>query len=251
MLRLGDVAPDFEASCFFPSESESTTIKFSEFCSDPKDSWVILFSHPADFTPVCTTELARATLLEPEWRSRNCKVIGLSTDRVESHRAWSKDICEYAASIMASDLSTPNLSVPNLSAPNLSFPIIADWDLKVSTLYGMLDQESHDPSNFDPETRAPLPIRTVFILDPHRRVRLTMTYPAAVGRSFDEILRVLDALQRSDLHKIATPANWKQGDDVIVKFDVKEGEAEQLFPNRRAFKPYLRFTPDPSDSNRK
>lgn len=231
MLRLGDVAPDFEAACFFPG-SETELIKFSDFCSE--GSWVILFSHPADFTPVCTTELARVSLLEPEWRSRNCKVIGLSTDRVDSHRDWSKDICEYAETISSC-----------CKCEKLTFPIIADWDLKVSTLYGMLDQESHDPSNFDPATRAPLPIRTVFILDPRRRVRLTMTYPAAVGRSFDEILRCLDALQRSDAYKIATPANWKQGEEVIVRFDVKEEEAQELFPDRRAFKPYLRFTSDP------
>ena len=233
MLRLGDVAPDFEAACFFPENESSSVVKFSDFC---ENSWAIIFSHPADFTPVCTTELARVSLLESEWRARNCKVIGLSTDRVASHRAWSKDICEYANSI-SSHKST-----------DLSFPIIADWDLKVSTLYGMLDQESHDPSNFDPETRAPLPVRTVFILDPRRRVRLTMTYPAAVGRSFDEILRVLDALQRSDAYKVATPANWKQGDQVIVRFDVKEEEAELLFPNRSAFKPYLRFTADPKSN---
>lgn len=232
MLRLGDVAPDFEASCFRGDSEDGSDcdfVKFADFC---ENSWVILFSHPADFTPVCTTELARVSQLEPEWRARNCKVIGLSTDRVESHRAWAKDICEYAA-------GTGN------EKNELGFPIIADWDLKVSTIYGMLDQESHDPSNFDPATRAPLPIRTVFILDPRRRVRLTMTYPAAVGRSFDEILRVLDALQRSDAYKIATPADWKQGEKVIVRFDVKEEEAETLFPERVAFKPYLRFTADP------
>lgn len=233
MLRLGDLAPDFEASCFFPGSPERDTIKFSDFCAD---RWTILFSHPADFTPVCTTELARVSLLAPEWEQRGCKVIGLSTDRVPSHRVWSQDICEYAE------------NVSGAAHPGLNFPIIADWDLKVSTVYGMLDQECHDPSNFDPQTSAPLPIRTVFILDPKRRVRLTMTYPAAVGRSFDEILRVLDALQRSDAYKIATPANWKQGGEVIVRFDVKEEEAEQLFPDRRAFKPYLRFTPDPKSS---
>lgn len=225
MLRLGDVAPDFEASCFQESFDKGDTLKFSDFC---ENSWVILFSHPADFTPVCTTELARVSVLEPEWRARNCKVIGLSTDKIDSHRDWSVDICDYAKKNV------------------LGFPIISDCDLKVSTLYGMLDQESHDPSNFDPKTRSPLPIRTVFILDPSRRVRLTMNYPAAVGRSFDEILRVLDALQRSDLYKIATPADWKQGERVIVRFDVKEEEAQELFPDRTAFKPYLRFTSDPS-----
>lgn len=130
----------------------------------------------------------------------------------------------------------------------LNFPIIADEDLKVATLYGMLDQESNDPGNFDPKTRAPLPIRTVFIIDPKRRIRLTMTYPAAIGRSFDEILRTLDALQRSDSFKIATPADWKQGQDVIIRFDVKDSEADTLFPNRPpAFKPYLRFTSDPKN----
>ncbi len=231
MLRLGDLAPDFEAACFFPS-TVAGTIKFSDFCAD---SWVILFSHPADFTPVCTTELARVSLLSPEWNARACKVIGLSTDHVPSHSLWSHDICEYAATVSGNEHAS------------LSFPIISDFDLKVAGMYGMLDQESHDPSNFDPQTSAPLPIRTVFILDPKRRVRLTISYPAAVGRNFDEILRVLDALQRSDAHKIATPADWKQGDDVIVRFDVGEEEAERLFPDRRAFKPYLRFTSDPQE----
>jgi alkyl hydroperoxide reductase subunit AhpC len=234
MLRLGDLVPDFEASCFFPDSCEQETIKFSDFCSEGK--WIILFSHPADFTPVCTTELARVSLLAPEWEARGCKVIGLSTDCVFSHREWSKDICEYAENVSKS------------SHLKLNFPIIADRDLKVATLYGMLDQECHDPTNFDPQTSTPLPIRTVFILDPKRRVRLTMTYPAAVGRCFDEILRALDALQRSDEYKIATPADWKQGDEVIVRFDVKEEEADKLFPDRRAFKPYLRFTADPKPS---
>ncbi|TEB14747.1 oxidoreductase [Perkinsus sp. BL_2016] len=228
MLRLGDTAPDFEAACHFPEKSSSSEkrIKFSDFCAD---SWVILFSHPADFTPVCTTELARVNLLESEWSARSCKVIGLSTDSVESHSAWSKDICAYVDSIC---------ECVRICACGRIY-------LKVSTLYGMLDQESHDPSNFDPQTSSPLPIRTVFILDPKRRVRLTMTYPASVGRSFTEILRVLDALQRSDAYKIATPANWKQGEDVIVRFDVKDEEADLLFPSRSAFNPYLRFTPDP------
>lgn len=233
-LRLGDVAPDFEAYCYFPGESEiqaGSKIKFSDFCAG---SWVILFSHPADFTPVCTTELARVNLLSEEWKSRQCKVIGLSTDTAESHANWAADICEYAN----------ELNLESCTA-KLTFPIIADADLKVATVYGMLDQESHDPGNFDPKTRAPLPIRTVFILDPKRRIRLTLTYPAAVGRSFDEILRCLDALQRSDKYKIATPADWKQKDDVIVRFDVNEEVAAELFPERRAFKPYLRFTPDP------
>lgn len=233
MLRLGDISPDFEADCFSPSSPSVSRIKFSEFCSS--GAWTILFSHPADFTPVCTTELARVSVLAPEWAKRNCRVIGLSTDTVLSHQSWSQDICEYATS----RLMTTSMN-------ELNFPIIADSDLKVSTLYGMLDQESHDPGNFDPKTRAPLPIRTVFIIDPKRRVRLTMTYPAAVGRSFDEILRALDALQRSDSFKIATPADWQQGQDVIVRFDVTDQEADALFPNRpEPFKPYLRFTSDP------
>lgn len=240
MLRLGDVAPDFEAACYFPVGTESeikeeNKIKFSEFCASPGNNWwTILFSHPADFTPVCTTELARVNLLSEEWKARNCKVIGLSTDSVSNHKAWVRDICEYAQNMSGNQLHE-----------DIKFPIIADVDLKVSTLYGMLDQESHDPGNFNPETRAPLPIRTVFILDPKRKVRLTMTYPAAIGRSFNEILRVLDGLQRSDAHKIATPADWIQDQDVIVRFDVKNEEAERLFPNKRDFNPYLRFTADP------
>ena len=144
------------------------------------------------------------------------------------------------------DVTTCKITVASPACYNcLGFPIIADWDLKVSTMYGMLDQESHDPGNFDPKTHAPLPIRTVFILDPSRRVRLTLTYPASVGRSFTEILRVLDALQRSDEFKVASPAEWKQGEEMIVRFDIGEDEADKLFPNRRSFKPYLRFTSDP------
>ena len=228
-LRLGDLAPDFEANCFF-SSSQSDRIKFSEFAAG---KWVILFSHPADFTPVCTTELARVASLKPEWEALGCLVVGLSTDTVPSHRAWVADICDYMAEKY--EISQSGSEFP--------FPIIADYDLAVSLKYGMLDQECHDPSNFDPKTSAPLPIRTVFILDPRRRVRLMLTYPAAVGRNFDEILRCLDALQKSDKYKIATPADWKQGERVIVRFDVSDEEAKKIFPEHEAFKPYLRFTP--------
>jgi alkyl hydroperoxide reductase subunit AhpC len=238
MLRLGDIAPDFEADCLFPGQNALERVKFSEFCTS--STWTILFSHPADFTPVCTTELARVNHLAPEWAKRSCRVIGLSTDSVSSHRSWSQDIVEYESSRLGNGDQD--------QMGQLNFPIIADEDLKVATLYGMLDQESNDPGNFDPKTRAPLPIRTVFIIDPKRRIRLTMTYPAAIGRSFDEILRTLDALQRSDSFKIATPADWKQGQDVIIRFDVKDSEADTLFPNRPpAFKPYLRFTSDPKN----
>lgn len=239
-MRLGDIAPDFKAACYFPFESEKKEIEFSEFCAD---NWVILFSHPADFTPVCTTELARVNSLENEWKVRGCKVIGLSTDTIQNHSDWSKDICEYGRSTEKSE----SVSSSSSSFSSLNFPIIADHNLAVSQLYGMLDQESHDPGNFDPKTRAPLPIRTVFVMDPRRKIRLMMTYPAAVGRNFDEILRALDALQRSDTYKIATPADWKVSDEVIVRFDVGEEEAAVLFPNRRHFNEYLRFTPDPKN----
>lgn len=230
-LRLGDSVPDFEAECYFADASVAQRIRFSDFRTG---KWCILFSHPADYTPVCTTELARVAALKPEWEARGCVVVGLSTDTVVAHRGWVADICDYLQAKY--DITENGNTFP--------FPIIADHDLKVATLYGMLDQEAHDPSNFDPKTRAPLPIRTVFIIDPRGRVRLTMTYPAAVGRNFDEILRCLDALQRSDAHKIATPADWKQGERVIVRFDVSDEEARQLFPEHEAFKPYLRFAND-------
>ncbi len=227
-LRLGDFAPDFEADCFF-SSTQSERIKFSEWASE---KWVILFSHPADFTPVCTTELARVAALKAEWEARDCLVVGLSTDTVPAHRGWVSDICDYMA--VKYEICQSPATFP--------FPIIADHDLAVSLKYGMLDQAAHDPSNFDSKTSAPLPIRTVFILDPRRRVRLMLTYPAAVGRNFDEILRCLDALQSSDKYKIATPADWKQGEQVIVRFDVSDEEAKKIFPKHEAFKPYLRFT---------
>ena len=223
-LRLGDLAPDFEAACFFPAEANNAAfehkIKFSDFCAD---SWVILFSHPADFTPVCTTELARVAQLKEAWEERNCRVLALSTDSVNVHSAWMGDVNEFAG-----------------SGHSVFYPVIADVDLKVSSLYGMLDEVTAQG------TATPaLPIRTVFVLDPHRRIRLTISYPAAVGRNFDEILRALDALQRTDAYKIALPADWKAGDRAIVRFDVQDDEADRLFQDIDRVKPYLRFVPDP------
>ena len=214
-LRLGDVAPDFTA------ESSVGKINFYEYQGS---SWVVLFSHPGDFTPVCTTELGTVAKLLPEFNKRNTKVIGLSIDPVSKHVEWIKDINE-----------TQNCTV--------TYPVIADDDKTVSLLYGMLSPNS--APTYDKMT-----VRSVFIIDPNHKVRLIFTYPAATGRNFDEILRVLDALQLTDSHRVATPANWKPGDDVVILPAVTNEEATKLFP--KGFdtkKPYLRFTPQPNLNN--
>ena len=208
-LRLGDTAPDFE------QESSAGTIKFYDFLGD---SWGILFSHPADYTPVCTTELGFTAKLKDEFEKRGVKAIALSVDDVESHHGWIKDINE-----------TQNTTV--------NFPIIADKDRKVSELYGFIH----------PNASETLTVRSLVIIDPNKKVRLIITYPASTGRNFHEVLRVVDSLQLTDHHKVATPANWQQGDDVVIVPSLKdEEEIKQRFPKGyKAVTPYLRLTPQP------
>ena len=208
-LRLGDTAPDFEA------ETTEGKIKFHEW----KDgSWAVLFSHPADFTPVCTTELGRVAALKDQFAHRNTKVIGLSVDSIDHHNGWKGDIAD-------------------VTGHALNFPLIADPDRAVATLYDMIH----------PNASATATVRSVFIIDANNKVRLTLTYPASTGRNFDELLRVIDSLQLTDKHKVATPVDWKHGDDVIIVPAVSDEDAHKLFPNGfDAKKPYLRLVPDPS-----
>jgi alkyl hydroperoxide reductase subunit AhpC len=208
-LRLGDTAPDFEA------ETTEGKIKFHEW----KDgSWAVLFSHPADFTPVCTTELGRVAALKDQFAQRNTKVIGLSVDSIEHHDGWKGDIAD-------------------VTGHAVNFPLIADPDRAVATLYDMIH----------PNASATATVRSVFIIDANNKVRLTLTYPASTGRNFDELLRVIDSLQLTDKYKVATPVDWKHGDDVIIVPAVSDEDAHKLFPNGfDAKKPYLRLVPDPS-----
>lgn len=207
-LRLGNTAPDFTAA------TTEGSIHFHEWLGD---GWGILFSHPRDFTPVCTTELGYVARLKPEFDRRGVKVIGLSIDPVDSHRGWAADIKETQG-----------------YAPN--FPIVADPERKVADLYGMI-HPAHDEV---------YTVRTVFVIDPKKKIRLTITYPQTTGRNFDEILRVIDSLQLTDAHKVATPVNWKQGEDVIIVPAVSDEEAKTKFPGGwRAIKPYLRLTRQP------
>ncbi len=208
-LQLGDQVPDFIQS------SSMGEISFHEWAGD---SWVVLFSHPADYTPVCTTELGTVASLKPEFDKRNVKVLALSVDDVDSHQGWIKDINE-----------TQNTSV--------NYPILADPDRKVADLYGMIH----------PKSLNNLTVRSVFIIDPNKKLRLTITYPASTGRNFDEILRVIDSLQLTDYHQVATPANWKDGDDCVVVPSISTEEAKQKFPKGvNEVKPYLRMTPQPN-----
>lgn len=208
-LQLGDVVPDFT------QESSQGTISFHEWIGD---SWAVLFSHPADFTPVCTTELGTVASLKPEFDKRNVKVIALSVDDVESHKGWIGDINE-----------TQNTTV--------NYPILADSDRKVADLYGMIH----------PSSLNNLTVRSVFIIDPNKKLRLTFTYPASTGRNFDEILRVIDSLQLTDYHQVATPANWKDGEDCVVVPSIPTEEARAKFPKGvKEIKPYLRMTPQPN-----
>ncbi len=212
-LKLGDVAPDFQ------QESTEGSINFHQW-SDGK--WVVLFSHPKDFTPVCTTELGTVARLKPEFEKRNAKAIGLSVDALEDHKKWANDIKETQGSA-------------------INFPLLADADKKVSNLYDMIHPNASDTFT----------VRSVFIIDPNKKVRLILTYPASTGRNFDEILRTIDSLQLTDKHKVATPANWKQGEDVIIVPALKdEAEIKVLFPKGyKAIKPYLRVTPQPTTKN--
>ncbi len=208
-LRLGDIAPNFTAQT---SEGE---INFHEWLGD---SWGILFSHPADYTPVCTTELGTAAKYSEEFTKRNVKVTALSVDGVTSHKGWIKDINE-----------TQNTTV--------NFPIIADEDRKVSDLYDMIH----------PNADSTLTVRSVFVIGPDKKVKLMITYPASTGRNFDELLRVIDSLQLTAYHKVATPANWKHGEDVVIVPAVKNEQIAELFPKgHKEVKPYLRVTPQPN-----
>ena len=206
-LRLGDEAPDFEA------ETTEGKIQFHDWLGD---SWGVLFSHPKDFTPVCTTELGYTAQLKPDFEQRNVKVIGLSVDPADSHAKWSDDIEEVTG-----------------HRPN--FPMIADADRKVSELYDMLDQTKEDTQT----------VRSVFVIGPDKKIKLQITYPASTGRNFDEVLRVIDSLQLTAKHKVATPVNWKQGEDVIITPAVSDDEARQTFGDFDAIKPYLRKVPQP------
>lgn len=208
-LQLGDVVPDFK------QQSSMGEISFHEWAGD---SWVILFSHPADYTPVCTTELGEVARLKPEFDKRNVKVLALSVDDTESHQGWINDINE-----------TQSCSV--------NYPILADSDRKVSDLYGMIH----------PNSLNNLTVRSVFIIDPEKKLRLTLTYPASTGRNFPELLRVIDSLQLTDNYQVATPVNWKEGDDVVVVPSISTEEAKQKFPKGvTEVKPYLRMTPQPN-----
>ncbi len=207
-IRLGDTAPDFTA------ETTQGTISFHEWLGN---SWGVLFSHPKDFTPVCTTELGRVAKLLPEFEKRNVKVIGLSVDPVESHLKWEDDIEETQGA-------------------KVTYPMIGDGDRKVSDLYGMIHPNANDT----------LTVRSVFVIGPDKKVKLTITYPASTGRNFDEILRVIDSLQLTAQYKVATPVDWKDGQDVIIGAAVTDEEAKQLFPQGwTTVKPYLRTLPQP------
>ena len=207
-IQLGDEAPNFTA------ETTEGTIDFHDW---KKDSWAVLFSHPKDFTPVCTTELGAVARLKPEFEKRGVKVMGLSVDPLDSHKGWSQDIADVTG-----------------NAPN--FPMIADDDRKVADLYGMIHPNANDT----------LTVRSVFVIGPDNKVKLTLTYPASTGRNFEEILRVIDSLQLTANHKVATPSDWKQGDDVIIVPALSDDEAKELFPDGwDAKKPYLRVTAQP------
>lgn len=208
-VRLGDIAPDFEA------ETSQGKIKFHEWLGD---SWGVLFSHPADFTPVCTTELGTVANYYPEFKKRNVKVIALSVDGVASHMEWIKDINE-----------TQNTTV--------NFPIIADEDKHIAELYDMIH----------PNASESFTVRSVFIIGPDKKIKLTLTYPASTGRNFDELLRVIDSLQLTAKYSVATPANWKDGDKVVISTSVKDEDIAAKFPKGyERVKPYLRMTPQPN-----
>jgi thioredoxin-dependent peroxiredoxin len=212
-IQLGQIAPDFSQA------SSAGEIHFHQWLGS---SWGVLFSHPKDYTPVCTTELAEAARLKPEFEKRNVKIIGLSVDPPDSHAGWAADIEET-------------------QGQKLNFPLIADADRSVSTLYGMVHPDS-DPA---------LTVRAVYVIDPNKKVRLTLTYPPSTGRNFAEILRVIDSLQLTDAHKVATPVNWRPGDDVIIVPSLSNEEAQKRFPDGwKTLKPYLRVVKQPPLSHR-
>jgi len=216
-LRINDTAPDFTA------DTTRGKINFHQWIGD---GWAILFSHPKDFTPVCTTELGYMAKLQPEFAKRNCKVIGLSVDPVSNHSKWSADIEETQGS-------------------KVNYPMIGDSDLHVAKLYGMLPAESGSTS--EGRTAADnATVRTVFVIGPDKKIKLMLSYPMSTGRNFDEILRVLDSMQLTAKHKVATPVNWKPGEDVIIVPAVSNEEAQQKFPGGwKTVKPYLRVVPQP------
>jgi alkyl hydroperoxide reductase subunit AhpC len=206
-LQLGDTAPDFE------QDSTEGKINFYKWAGD---SWVVLFSHPKDFTPVCTTELGMVAKLKPEFDKRGVKSIGVSVDPLDSHKGWAGDIKETQGAA-------------------LNFPLLADPDRKVADLYGMIHPNANDT----------LTVRSVFVIDPKKKIRLILTYPASTGRNFQEILRAIDSLQLTDKHSVSTPVDWKVGDDVIIGGGVSNEEAQKRFPGFKTIKPYLRTTPMP------
>ncbi len=216
-LRINDIAPDFQA------ETTQGTIKFHDWMGD---GWAILFSHPKDFTPVCTTELGYVAKLEPEFRKRNCKVIGLSVDPVARHIEWEKDIEE-----------TQGYAV--------NYPMIGDSDLAIAKLYDMLPADEAGSSEGRTAANNQT-VRSVFMVGPDKKIKLTLTYPMTTGRNFDEILRVLDSMQLTAGHKVATPVNWKNGEDVIIVPAVSDAEAKEKYPEGwKTIKPYLRLVHQP------
>ena len=218
-LRIGDTAPDFEA------ETTAGKIKFHDWGGD---SWVILFSHPKDFTPVCTTELGYMARLKPEFDRRNTKIIGLSVDPVGDHERWAQDIEE-------------------VTGGKVNYPMIGDSDLKVAKLYNMLPADAGDSS----EGRTPVDnatVRNVFVVGPDKKIKLIIAYPMSTGRNFDEVLRVLDSIQLTAKHQVATPVNWQSGEEVIIVPAVSDEAAKEKFPEGwKAPKPYLRIVPQPKD----
>jgi alkyl hydroperoxide reductase subunit AhpC len=215
-LTIGDTAPDFEA------ETTEGPISFHDWIGD---SWAVLFSHPKDFTPVCTTELGYMAKIQPEFERRNVKIIGLSVDSTGDHESWARDIEETQG-----------------SAPN--YPIIGDADFNVAKLYGMLPASTSG----DPKERTPADnqtVRNVFVIGPDKTIKLILVYPMTTGRNFDEVLRVIDSMQLTAKHKVATPVNWQQGDDVIIAGSVSDDEAKETFGEWDAPKPYIRIVPQP------
>ncbi len=220
-LQLGDTAPDFEA------DTTEGRIRFHDWIGD---SWAVLFSHPKDFTPVCTTELGYMASIEPEFAKRNVKIIGLSVDPVDKHKDWASDIEETQG-----------------TAPN--YPIISDADFEVSKLYGMLPADvSGDAADRTPVDNQT--VRNVFVIGPDKKVKLILVYPMSTGRNFDEVLRVIDSLQLTAEHKVSTPAQWKQGEDVIIGGSVSNDEAKELYPEGwEEPKPYIRIVPQPEKTS--
>ena len=212
MLKINEIAPNFNAI------TTNGNIDFHEWICN---SWVILFSHPKDFTPVCTTELGYMASIENEFTKRNCKLIGLSIDSVDDHNLWKKDIEE-------------------VQGTSVNYPLIADEDLKIAKLYNMLPAEEEASKSRTAMTNAT--VRSVFLIDPEKKIRMMLTYPMTTGRNFDEIIRVLDSVQLTSKHKVATPANWKKNERVIIVPAVSDDEAKNTFGDFEKIKPYLRFT---------